>query len=97
MKPCNPAFLRKRPHTYSRMQKKVDKKFSAAWSSLLVFQFWLAADYDCIFGCLAECKKSKNKLSVLEKPHLYNNILRKNDYRKHCTSTFFLHSTVGQK
>jgi hypothetical protein len=34
-------------------KKKVDK-FSAAWSSL---RFWLAADYDCILGCLAECKK----------------------------------------
>jgi hypothetical protein len=46
------------------MQKKVDKKFSAAWSSLPVFPFWLAADYDCILDCLAECKNSE-KLSVL--------------------------------
>jgi hypothetical protein len=33
--------------------KKVDKKFSAAWSSLPVFRFWLAADCGCIIGCLA--------------------------------------------
>jgi hypothetical protein len=39
--------------------KKVDKKFSAAWSSLTVIRFWLAADYDCILDCLAECKKSE--------------------------------------
>jgi hypothetical protein len=49
--------------------KKVDKKFSAVWSSPPVFPFWLAADYDCILDCLAECKNSENLL-VLEKPHL---------------------------
>jgi hypothetical protein len=73
------------------MQKKVDKKFSAAWSSLPIFQFWLAADYDYILGCLAECKKSEKKLSVLEKSHLYNNILRK---RKTQTKEKQLQETV---
>jgi hypothetical protein len=58
------------PPLYSPMQKKVDKKFSVAWSSLPVFPFWLAADYDCIPDCLAECKNSEKKLSVLEKPQL---------------------------
>jgi hypothetical protein len=73
-----------------KCKKKVDKKFSAAWSSLPVFRFWLAAvDYDCILGCLAEYKKTERKLSVLENPHLYNNILRKNNCRKLFLSTFF--------
>jgi hypothetical protein len=49
---------------------KVDKKLSAAWSSLPVFPFWLATDYYCILDCLAECENSEEKLSVLEKPHL---------------------------
>jgi hypothetical protein len=52
------------------MQKKVDKKFSAAWSSLPVLPFWLAADYDYILDSLAEYKYSEEKLSVLEKPYL---------------------------
>jgi hypothetical protein len=36
-------------------------------------------------------QKSEKK-SLLEKPHLYNNILRKNNYRK-----LFLHSTVHDR
>jgi hypothetical protein len=51
---------------YSQMQKKVDKMFSAAWSSLPVFRFWSVADNYCILGCLAECKKNE-KFSVLKK------------------------------
>jgi hypothetical protein len=43
-------------------KKKVEKKFSAAWSSLPVLRFWLAADYDCILGCRKQ--KSEKKLSV---------------------------------
>jgi hypothetical protein len=55
-----------------------------------VFRFWLAAaDYYCILGCLFEYKKTERKLSVLENPHLYNNILRKNNCRKLFLSTFF--------
>jgi hypothetical protein len=59
----------------SNAKKKVDKKFSAAWSGLPVVRFWLAADYDCILGCLAECKKSEKKFSILEKlPQTINRI-----------------------
>jgi hypothetical protein len=36
---------------------------------LPVFRLWLVADYNCILGCVAECKKSE-KFSVLEKSHL---------------------------
>jgi hypothetical protein len=64
------------------MQKKVDMKFSTARSSYQFFDFGWQLTTTVFLIAWPNTKKNEKKFSVLEKAHLYNNILRKNNDRR---------------